>query len=627
MHGSGATPPERHACEDLRADLESVLGAPVELAVEDADRRDAGTVYLVGTPASSGWVAALVAQGGVTLSPTSPGPGGGVIRTLDRPGCGPLVLLAGSDAAGAQRAVYTYAREVLGVDPAKYFTGYAPQRRPDFTPPPFDQTLPPPRVPTLCYFDNDNDELANLSRPYLQFDRDTWRGVIATLVRLGYNAIDLHDHLGRSEFYRWDAYKALRPDYHTDLDLIDWVIDYAHARGVRAQIPMYLAWEFRQLTEEQAVCWTQHKQAWIDLWRHYLTETPLGKADLFLDRPRSQLWDCPYVSACGEDTATVMTEAFAALRDVVLEHNPAATLLCDLYSEGRDVWATGRFNPPKEYVMLWPNDGFGRLPGPPGDKRGYRWGCYMHAGFWLNHVVQDPYPERIADSMRTMLCEYGADAYCLVNGQTFRHFILNLEAYARACEEPETFDGREFSRQWSRRYLGEEAVAPAVQAMEQLHAASEEGYVRLMHNVVAALTACVEKQRVEDLAELRRRRQAAASRLEALRAALKTAEEAERCARDQAGFAHDQLVLPIRLFAETAELHLLLLETLLAWNENRPEAANERARDAAAVLCEHLETRARGDKNPKWAGWYDPRTRRPNGGFPDLAVLEGLCFF
>lgn len=133
---------------------------------------------------------------------------------------------------------------------------------------------------------------------------------------------------------------------------------------------MYLAWEFRHISEEEANSWTRHKQRWIDTWQYYLKDSPLGKGDSFLNRPRSQLWDCHYMTGTGEDTGVVMTEAFTAMRDIVLEHNPRAGLICDLYAHGQELWRSGRFNPPREYIMLWPNDGYGLFEPFPEDTRG-----------------------------------------------------------------------------------------------------------------------------------------------------------------------------------------------------------------------------------------------------------------
>jgi hypothetical protein len=631
--GETASSEERLASEDLRADLALVTDETVHLVTPEALHpalEDA--VYHVGTPLSHPWIAEQAAKGTLSVSAAYPGPQGGIMQRL---GIAPhTFVLAGSDPKGVQRVVYAFSHNVLGVDPFSWWTGYKPVRRPGFVPAELERVIAPPAVPTLCYFDNDNDELANMTRPYLQFDLATWKAVIDSLVRIGYNAIDLHDHLGRSEFYRWQFYRQLRPDYHCDLNLLEDVIEYAHAKGVKIQIPMYLAWEFKHISDEEANCWTTHKQKWKDTWAYYLKETPIGQADLFLDRPRSQLWDEPYLSSCDEDVPTVMTEAFTALRDVVLDYNGRAQLICDLYTHGQAVWYSGRFNPPKEYIMLWPNDAFGGYKNFPADKRGYRFGTYMHAGYWLNHTVQDPYPERIGQSMKELVLEHGADAYCLVNGQNFRPFMLNLEAYARATSTPAQYDGASFYDEWATRYFGAQAAPHAVEALKRLHGVSENGYIDLFRSeLMPALEACQCRLVVSNLDGLRAKRQHLAHRLHGLQAALSAATKADEVAQDQEGFCHDYVVLPIRLFSETLELALALHDAVVAWNEFKQLAdnaaivrANAAIANARNLLATHLKTREAGDRNPKWKTWYDPKKRRPNGGFPTREVLEGIVF-
>lgn len=648
IYGARATQPERTAAEDLRRDLEQVVGRSIRIAVETEDLPEKQQIYLVGSPSTSDWIDRFTKQGDLEVTADTPGPQGGWIKRIDREDGTPFLVLAGSDPAGVQRAVYEFSHKALGVDPARYFTNLAPARRPSFEPSAVDQRIDPPRVPIRCYFDNDNDELANLSEPLLQFDMATWHGVFETLNRLGYNAIDIHDHLGRSEFYRWDYYKELRPDFHVDLAYLQQVIDLAHSRGLMVQVPMYLCWEFKHINEEEAGCWTKFKERWIETWRYYMKETPIGDCDIFLNRPRSQLWDAQYRSACGEDVPSIMTEAFTAMHDVILEHNAKAILVCDLYTHGMKVWESGRFNPPHDFIMAWPNNQYGGFAAWPGETRDYRFGLYMHAGFWLNHVVPDPYPERIATSMKTALMEKGFDHYCLVNAQTFRHFLLNLEAYARACEDPEHFHGEAFYREWTTRYFGPEASDAAIAALTALHtigaggegtpnqppeARAKGGYIKIMHSLMNAIDDCQQAKIYDSLEEAQVQRHVAREQLQQLHKALEHALQAEASAGLRADLAHDQLVLPIRLFTQTMDMLATLYEALLAWNEYARGLDNDRLEDAnnyvlrvKELLDAQLRTRRRGDRDPKWAGWYRPDRRRPNGGFPTFEDLDKIRF-
>ncbi len=530
------------------------------------------------------------------------------------------LLFKGGDAEGLIRGIYRFTRDVLDVDPLKHWTGMPYPRKEHIEVAHVRLEAPSPHVPVRCYFDNDNDELANLKEPYLQFDWPTWKAVIDTLLRLGYNAIDLHDHLGRSEFHRWPFYKNLKPDYTTDVDLLNQIIDYAHARGMLIQIPMYLQWAFKTITEDESLCWRKYNQKWLDVWSFYLEHTPIGKGDIFLNRPRDQLWDYPYRSSCGEDTAEVMTDMFGKLRDLILAHNPNAILVCDLYSEGLEVWKTGRFLPPKEYIMIWPNNGFGRFESLPGAKRhDYRFGAYLHAGYFLNHVVLDPYLKDIEESAKNIFLKENASEYMLVNGQTFRPFILNLEAYARAAEDPETFDAGIFAREWARRYWGPEAEAVIEDVFSLWHKASDRGYIHQMFRLTSLLDDWEKKgspemgeERTCELPELSRR-------MDLLEQAQNKLDFPVQGVRSD--FLHDHLILPITL------LRQLLACTECAYRaalSKDTEECLKALREAQSSFEEHRSTRLAGDRDLRWKGWYDPATRRPNGGFPTAAQFERL---
>ncbi len=155
----------------------------------------------------------------------------------------------------------------------------------------------------------------------------------------------------------------------------------------------------------------------------------------------------------------------------------------------------------------------------------------------------------------------------------------------------------------------------------------------MMHELVEAQDACCERNIFRDLTELMCRRGEAEARLAILEQALGEAQEACALAADRANFCHDHLELPIRIFWETARVHAALLKAWESWTCHAETGATEMLaaaqaaiEHACACLREHLATRQAGDRDPKWSGWYAPWKRRPNGGFPELALLESIDF-
>ena len=626
--------------QDLLHDLQRVTDKPARVEVFSGAVPTAEHTIVVGTVGKHGLIDRLATDGRIELSGELPGPRGGIWEkvTLDDR---QLVVLAGSDQQGTQYTVFDYSHEILGIDPLSYWTGIEPEPIDDLDVGDFEErVIAPPAIPYLVYFENDVDELANLKEPLLEYDWETYTQLIDALVRLRYNGIELFDMLGRTEFFTRPAYLALRPDYQTNLDLVDRMIDYAHAKGMLVQIDMMMGRQFGQITTEESNCWSQHKEAWISTWTEYLSNTPIGKADIFTLRPRNQLLDWPYVSACDEDRVTVFNEVYAALGELLDSLKPGAVKVCVCYDDGMDLFNEG-FGPPEDFIVAWSDDGWGGFRVLPDDTRGYRFGTYMHAGFWLNHTVHDPYPEKIDEIMSMMVDRFGADEYLMVNGQTFRPFMLNIEAFSRFAQSPKEFDGEAFYREWLGRYFHQDSIDNAVSALKSLHAAQFDnvGYVQNLWEIKEAVAYLadapidrpgrtpvpVDFDRVEpDIGATVRRLDFIAE-----------ARDFALLGIDQAGpnadFFHDHVLLPILLYEDLlryeAGLHrMAALKRAHELSEN-PEAlaqARDILEETRSNFAQLHQRRKQGDRLARFSGWYDPAIRRPNNGFPTTGDLDAI---
>lgn len=305
-----------------------------------------------------------------------------------------------------------------------------------------------------CYFDNDSDELINYHGKNGLVNLDVYREMTLSLKAMGYNAIDIHDQLGRAEFYLWDSYKKYW-DYTGNLDHIEKIIDLIHDEGLLVQIPMYLGWAFNPLNEQHE-CWFEHKQTWIDRWHDYM-KGPLGKGDLFLLRPRSPIYDVKYRCRCEKCVSTgsgqIMTEIFETIEELILSYNPYAKLICDLYAEGYGLFADKTFKVSNKWLLLYADNGFGKLIyEDTHDDTSYKKGIYLHSGFWLNHTVPDPHLTPLKNSVKKAY-EMGMTDYVLVNGQSFKNFAFILEAIMRMCHDISTYDREAFLNDWLKRVL------------------------------------------------------------------------------------------------------------------------------------------------------------------------------
>ena len=551
-----------------------------------------------------------------------------------------FIVLAGGDIQGTQYAVYDYAETQLGIDPLAYWTGKkAPKvsvkKLTEFE----NLETPAPIIPYLVYFENDVDELANLKEPMLEYDWESFTNLIDSLVRLRYNGIEFFDMLGRVEFYTREEYTNAFPNYRLNVEYLEKMMDYVHEKGMYIQIDMMMGRQLKTLSAEAADCWTKHKEEWVSTWRDYLENTPVKKADIFALRPRHQIWDWEYKSACDEDKAEVFNQVYAELGKLIDEYNPNAVKVCTCYHDGMEIF-NENFSPPFDFIIAWSDNGWGAFDYLPKSTKGYQFGTYMHAGFWLNHDVMDPYPELIDETMTMMYKNYNATSYMMVNGQTFRPFMLNLEAFAESARLGLAFDGEQFYLDWVSRYFGEKHAEQIVKILKLLHAAhhSKTGYVEFLwqiKNFEAYLSnSPLKRPRRTDIDvfydDVTKFFDDTEPRLELLEEAY-TRAQAIYLSLNGDVFFHDHVLLPISLYHDLLSYNQFLIELSKlkgqyekSKNEGELNLAKARLATGKTLLNTIYDRRLDGDKNENWVSWYDPKKRRPNNGFPSKEKLRAI---
>lgn len=639
--GEKACVTEKLTAEQLKKNLEQVSGKSVTILKSGDNIPSNGVLYILGTSASNSIIGNLLKKRAIVLSENFPGKRGGIWAKANLNSAGKAIVLAGSDVQGAQYAVYDYTHEVLGIDPFEYWTGKKPNAGKLFDPFNFNnRIIAPPEVPILCYFENDVDELANLKDPLLEYDWQSYTEMIKSLVRLKYNAIHLFDMLGRPEFFLRPEYKKIRPDYDIRISFIDSLIDYAHDMGMMVQIDLALGYKIKPMEQEKAGCWRKYKDEWIGNWIYYFEETPIGKADIFSLRPRNQVWDWEFASSCDENKTDVFNEVYDVLGKLIDRYNPQAIKVATCYADAMEMFNTG-FNPPKDWIIAWSDNGWGKFDILPENTRDYNFGTYMHAGFWKNHTVHDPYPARIDSAMKMMGNQFKANKYWEINGQHFRPFLLNIEAFAAIANNPGAFSGETFYEKWSERYFEGEAAVFAVKSMKKLHEAhfGNIGYVQHLWEIKEVISYLGETE-IErpgkisiayDYTRVELNFEHVKTRIKFLSEARAEAEKGlPKNLRDNT-FYHDYILLPVYLYLDLLTFEDLLHEVAKLKKEYEETGDRTKLRAAASQLNEAekaLETvygrKVSGDKDIRWKGWYNPSKRRPNNGFPTLEMIDQI---
>lgn len=642
VFGESAGEVELNTVKDFQTDLQKVVSGEVIIQSEKESLPEDSIVIVLGTITSNQLLSEQVKANGLELSSSSPGPRGGIWAKVELSNEREAIVLAGSDVQGMQYAVYDYAKEVLGIDPLAYWTGKEPDKGADIDLFAFEnKKIAPPKVPILCYFENDVDELANYRGKLLEYDWESYTEMINSLVRLRYNAIQFFDMLGRPEFFIRPEYKALSPEYKVNIAYLDRMIDYAHKKGMKVQIDFALGYKIHPISLEEANCWSVYKEEWIKAWRYYLEETPLAKTDIFVLRPRHQVWDWEYESSCGENKIEVFNSVYNEFGTLVDQYNPEAKKVLICYADGMQMYNDG-FRPPKDWIVAWSDDGFGDFEYLPKDTSGYNFGTYMHAGFWLNHTVHNPYPNKVETIMKDMFQNYNADTYCMVNGQNFRPFLLNLEAYSEVCNNSRKFNSETFYREWTKRYFGEEAGKYAVASMEWLHKAQEgrKGYVQHLWEIREAV-AYLSNAPIErpgktpvpfDFKRIEKVLTAVKNTEGHIDKAVLEAQKGLGNANLKGNFYHSYIYLPVVIYSDLIAfertLHKMSLLKKQFEDTNDPKFLGQ-AVDLLEVAKKDLELiyahRNTGDKDIKWTKWYSPKIRRPNNGFPNVEMLQTIA--
>ena len=539
---------------------------------------------------------------------------------------GRCATLLGHGPLGVAYAVEVFRRDVLGIDPLAFWTGL-PIRPVSHLPAAYDRTVRAPCFEHRILFENDADELINAFGRRLQLEWPVWREVIDTAVALGYSGIMPLDSLGRSEFLEWDYYRT-GARFELDEALIERVFDYAHDKGLLIAIHMSPSWPFRRLPSDRA-CWSRYGEEWKAIWRHYLTATPLRKADLFDVGITDPLWDgdvrCRCEGCLQRGIPQVWDDISRALIEVIGECVPGRIVFRCLYNvEG------GRVAMPDSGVVAEYSDygcaEFRELPAvPPGTPAA----VYLHAGYWLDHVILNPYLEEIGRAVRLMR-DRRATRWVRVNSQSFKPFLLTIEALAAAAWDPDAYDASAFAKTWTARRLGAAAGQAFVDFAEALRLAHEatrtdglaRGYVKLLlghiyplFNELAGRQASepvyfdprFERDTTAILSsfpDLGSGATHAAGVKAATRRVVASAQAFGAFAADdaQVAFVEDLAVFPARLFDAAADLYVALAAL-------RDAAPAERlgllpaVREATRALWDlHLA----GPAHPKWGAWYLP---------------------
>ncbi len=389
------------------------------------------------------------------------------------------LVFVGSDPRGAMRAIYTFSKEILGIDPTYLWTGIEPIKRADLD---WSQTRLSGSEPSFRFrgwFINDEDLLQGWiesgGRRYIDYphykyavDPKAMAAVCETAVRLGYNLIIPASFLDIDNApERALADEAKKRGLYLSMHHIE-------PLGVSA-FTFFNYWKRRG--EEHLFSYFSSKKQMEETWRYYAqlwAEYPNVVWQLGLrgiaDRP---MWMAdPNTPETDEERGAIMTEAIALQRRIVDEvskdSNPVMTTT--LWAEGAVFFKEGFMRIPEDVMIIFADNSPGRVwqsdfhEMPRDPRRNY--GVYFHHQLWGTgpHMVQG-----VSANEQGYLFNqaYHRDArdYAILNASSIREFVFGLSASAASLTDTEAFDAYQFTRDLCAFWFGDAADA-AVKAYE-----------------------------------------------------------------------------------------------------------------------------------------------------------------
>ena len=448
---AGEPPALLRAVEDLRRDLEAVLGRPSEVVrrVEDLAGRPALVVTTRGTSTAPLRDAAIGGREAHGIH----------VRNL---GTVPCVVLQGADLRGGMYAVYEFSDRFLDVPPLHRWAEWKPARREEVVIPASTAIrIASPAVAWRVWFPNDMD----LYRGWRKASPGNTSDIIfETMLRLKYNAVSIGQNC-------WD--------YQEDEDQKGFVFGQeATARGIALFSPYIAAlslWKpywtkVRQLPEAPPIRLADTSK-FEEFWTYSIKLAQREQFEMlwclnFRGASDAAFWktvpDAPTETAeRAQVVADLMARQYALLKRLYGAEQPLA--VAQLYSETMDLFRAGHLKPPAGPNVIWqlsndtrdhyPANSRAELPIPADQRYGY----YFNIQFFTTgcHMADGEGPWKMEANYRRMgISPDGSLAFGMVNVGNVREFLLTISAAGSLFWNPSSYRTDGFLDAFCRRYFG-----------------------------------------------------------------------------------------------------------------------------------------------------------------------------
>lgn len=341
-----------------------------------------------------------------------PGPESFVLRVVATASGGPAVLAAGVDARGAIYAAYALSEEWLGVDPWYFWVDKPPRYQGHVeVPAAYNKAWGPPTFKYRGWFINDEDLLARFAPDPLEegiFSLEMWDRIYETLLRLRANTVIPGTFTFPDERMQVLASKRglINSQHHicvVGLNTFQWPDEIPYSYLSHPDVLERMWRRCIDAMKDREVVWSVGLR---------------GKHDRAFWRDDQQV-------TTPEARGKLISDAIAKQVAMVHKVQPQADCIANLWMEAVDLYKAGHLKLPKGVILVWPDDGAGRIRDAGEVVAGH--GIYYHTAMLsgsqsqLTEIVN---PARIHGEL-TRFVRAKATSYLVVNTSDVRPVPLS----------------------------------------------------------------------------------------------------------------------------------------------------------------------------------------------------------
>ncbi len=363
----------------------------------------------------------------------------------------PCIVATGADVRGAIFSAYTFSEEVLGVDPWYYWVDKEPARQKEINiSSQFNKAYSAPTFKYRGWFINDEDILSKFAIDPMRenvISLEMYDRIYETILRLrGNMVVPATWAMPDERCFELAARRGL-------------VVNTSHIQVLGLNTFKWPDSVQYSYTKNPAIM-ERYWQICIDAFKDYETIWTVGYRGKF-DRP---FWAYEPEINTPEARGKVMTSAVAKQVELIRKKRPNEPIICNLWSEGADMYQKGFFKLPAGVTIVWADNGQGMIMEKGQAKPGH--GVYYHTAVMGKNQLSEMISPFRAYREVGRLINAGATDYFLLNVSDIRHYPLSTDFCMKLAWDASPYQGKtpdevmkQFTLDWSKRQYGSK-VAP-----------------------------------------------------------------------------------------------------------------------------------------------------------------------